>query len=1452
MPQPTPLSLSLPSSRFLFAAACATLVALLALLATPAAAQPPSTLACDTDVSNIVAAVTGSSGNGGNPNTLFFVDATSGQTTSITTTPVVPNHLAYDWNRQLFYFVDHSGQALYAYDLNSGVTTLIDSDITSIPGTGDMPAGFTGHDAGTFWNNRYYIIPHNGSTGQTGNDLHWIEFDSTGLVIADSGLLAMTLPAGITHMGDFGDIVIDLNGILYGSSSSTAANQLAGLFTADMNLAVPAVTVLNAAYTGAQLALTGNDGLYGNDWQTGEVVNLDKTNGNILSTATIDFGGDFFDMAPVSPHVCDWGDLADPPYATQEASNGPAHKIGVVGNVFLGADVDSELDGQPTIDGSGDGADEDGVLFLNPTLPGGVTDIEVEASGSGVLNAWIDFNSDGDFTDAGEQIASDVAVASGTNTLNNVAVPAGAIGVMAARFRITVNSGEGGGAPTGSADNGEVEDYVLSCIGSLVWNDLDGDGIQDGGAEVGVPGVTVTLLSPVFPFLPLVDGNGTLVTTTTDVNGVYEFCGLPTVSTSGMSNPGEYRVLFDRPAAFTDFSPANLGGDDTLDSDADQDTLGVGIEGLAPLDTLPAITLVANQVDDTIDAGLRAVTAVLITSAGAYADSGQVVFEFSTGYEALTGGFEVFRYVPELADYTLVTQRQVPALLGAPQGGVYRVVDETASMNSTLSYVIVEHQTDGRTHAYGPYRVAVSRREARAPADDRSAARPHKSSRLAARLAQAQERRAADANKTLVNSRAQGLLATTSKGLRKQATVQISVRESGLYRVTAEELAETLGVESSGVHSLLRSGRVAINNRGREIAWLPSGDSGDGLYFYGEAIDSLYSLDNVYQLRLGKAGKTMSTAKGSSLFAGRSTGLFTSTESFERDVIPAINSTLKTEIDHWYWAGINAASADTTRTFEVAVPDAQGGSATLRARFVGASNGGATRDHHAIVRVNGVEIGTAAWAGMNSHEAELVFTGDLLSSDTTIEIEGVLDGDSTESIFFIDGFDLEYERAYRAVSDSLLLTGSGNSEVTVSGFTSGDLIVLDLSRPTAPRVVSRSSALPGGDGYEVSLRPTNARTLYLATAESAARQPASLRRVALGTDLRAAHHRYDHVVIAPEAWAAEAEDLATHRSERGLRSMAVSLEEIYDTFSHGLATPWAIRDFLAYAQGNWSQGPDFAVLAGRGTLDPRDLLDGGDNHLPVVLVGTPYGLIPSDNVLADLTGNDSRPEIALGRLPIVSADELANYVAKLEAYGSAAGPWQGQALLLADNADAAGDFAAQSDSVGTLLSSYQQDTVYLSEMTSGEAREALLAAWNQGAQLINYVGHGGVTQAAAEGLLRASDMDALTNSERLPIVSALTCVLGRSDIPNLESLAEALVTDVDGGAIAVWAPSGVSLSGAAHELNLLYAAALESAPPATELGRIVVGVLNDFGAAGGLGSMLDTYGIVGDPAVQLP
>ena len=182
----------------------------------------------------------------------------------------------------------------------------------------------------------------------------------------------------------------------------------------------------------------------------------------------------------------DYGDAPDPIYPTLLVNNGACHNI--VSGLYLGSLIDSEPDGQPNADASGDDLldgndDEDGVVFTSVLIPGQQATLTATASLAGKLDAWLDFNSDGDWADAGEQIFTSLSLSAGANALS-FPVPGGAVlGQTFARFRYS----SAGGLPyDGPAPDGEVEDYQVLVIeegaGIPVWgivrqvdcNPLDG------------------------------------------------------------------------------------------------------------------------------------------------------------------------------------------------------------------------------------------------------------------------------------------------------------------------------------------------------------------------------------------------------------------------------------------------------------------------------------------------------------------------------------------------------------------------------------------------------------------------------------------------------------------------------------------------------------------------------------------------------------------------------------------------------------------------------------------------------------------------------------------------------------------------------------------------------------------------------------------------------------------
>ena len=111
--------------------------------------------------------------------------------------------------------------------------------------------------------------------------------------------------------------------------------------------------------------------------------------------------------------------------------------------------------------------------------------MNLSGAANAVLDAWIDFNQDGDWLDAGERIFSAVNVVGGDNVLS-FTVPAGSLtGDTYARFR--VSSAGVVAAPTGAAPDGEVEDYQVQLIASSqpVSVDLPAGGATEVSDENG-------------------------------------------------------------------------------------------------------------------------------------------------------------------------------------------------------------------------------------------------------------------------------------------------------------------------------------------------------------------------------------------------------------------------------------------------------------------------------------------------------------------------------------------------------------------------------------------------------------------------------------------------------------------------------------------------------------------------------------------------------------------------------------------------------------------------------------------------------------------------------------------------------------------------------------------------------------------------------------------------------
>lgn len=317
-------------------------------------------------------------------------------------------------------------------------------------------------------------------------------------------------------------------------------------------------------------------------------------------------------------------------------------------------------------------------------------------------------------------------------------------------------------------------------------------------------------------------------------------------------------------------------------------------------------------------------------------------------------------------------------------------------------------------------------------------------------------------------------------------------------------------------------------------------------------------------------------------------------------------------------------------------------------------------------------------------------------------------------------------------------------------------------------------------------------------------------------DILSRSNRADALLIAPDAFYDALQPLVELYSRRSpsLKAVRIRLSEIYNRFGGGVQDIAAIRNFLHYANDYWATPPGYVLFCGDGDYDVRGITRAQPPYfLPTFQGGYNLGSLSSDDWFVDFTpgGRDLLPEIPTGRLTAQTRGELEAIISKIAQYEEEPlfGLWRTRVALVADDEYSETSSVEEEHvrfsediALNILPGSLDKVKIYLTEYQRQWGREkpaaadALIKAINDGALIVNYMGHGNPTLWAHEHVfVQSRDLGRIEDSRKLPLYVAFTCDWAYFDDPASQSFPEQLLIVPDGGAIGAIASTRLTYSG---------------------------------------------------------
>lgn len=537
--------------------------------------------------------------------------------------------------------------------------------------------------------------------------------------------------------------------------------------------------------------------------------------------------------------------------------------------------------------------------------------------------------------------------------------------------------------------------------------------------------------------------------------------------------------------------------------------------------------------------------------------------------------------------------------------------------------------------------------------------------------------------------------------------------------------------------------------------------------------------------------------------------------------------------DHWYWAMIT--SKDEVEV-KISIPKIESIDLKIHTHLWSPSNNpGIDPDHSLRIIANQSDGKNINWDGKGSYTAEMMVTDLENTSEISLKL---LTNELTDQIpqkMYLDWIKLEYQMPLRLSGETLQFKTDQDLVIKTNQM---DGFLFASTNDKTPIIYQ----MPVESIIKI---PNPTETNFSWIPESGFKEVSTIQVI---EPPQVSLAPVDYLIIAPKALHHSLKPLLNFRHQQGYQTALFSTQEIYDSYTSGTPSPFAIQSFIRQLFAKSSENLKYLLLVGDYTYEMLDYESSLD-ILPSFFVDTSFaGETVSDSPFADLDG-DNKPDLAIGRVPTSDANQLTIWIDQLLNYEMQSANTLQYTISVSDPSSSTFQDSARSflESLDTLPG---KSGIHLTgEVGWIEKNQPVFAEKNS---LVAYFGHGSIDRWGQQPILSSRQIQEMEASFNPAFIFSFSCLNGYFIHPETKSLTETLLFHPNSATVAVLASTSLTL----HESQIQFSNQIISELQLggkVNIGDLVTSAMREIDSESQLNrDVINTFILFGDPATSFP